>query len=56
MSDSAAFRAFCAYGPRHRAPGCGWEAFADDETKAAQLAEQHGEGSTHVADYEGWSA
>lgn len=49
---SGNYRAFCAYGPHYRAPGCGWEATAESETEAERLAEDHSEGQTHAADYE----
>lgn len=46
------YRVFCAYGPLYRAPGCGFETAVESETEAQRVAEKHGEGQTHAADYE----
>lgn len=49
---SGSYRAFCAYGPHYREPGCGWEQYANTETEAKRLADEHAKGQTHAADYE----
>jgi len=51
QSTSGTYRVFCAYGPAYRAPGCGWERFADSEEEAERLVQRHEEGRKCVADY-----
>lgn len=49
------YRAFCAYGPHGREPGCRFSRIVESEDRAKQLVEDHERGSTCRADYELYS-